>query len=317
MRKLLSIFLVALVALVVAACGSNNESSSSKADEEKSSKTEEITVKHKLGETKVTKNPEKVVVFDFGALDSLDELGVDVAGVPQDSIPTYLSKYEDKKYENVGGLKEPDFEKISEINPDLIIISGRQASQYEEFSKIAPTIDLELDTTKYMDSFEQNQETLGKIFGKEKEVEKKIADVKAKMSEVKEKAEKSNKTGLIVLANEGKISAYGANSRFGIIHDELGVKPADPNIEASTHGQSVSFEYILEKNPDYLFVIDRSAVVGGEASAKKTIENDLVKKTNAYKEDHIIYLNPNYWYLSGGGLLSVPEMAKEVEEGLK
>ncbi|AKO92317.1 siderophore ABC transporter substrate-binding protein [Priestia filamentosa] len=317
MRKFLSMFLVALVALVVAACGSNNESSSSKADEEKSSKTEEITVKHKLGETKVTKNPEKVVVFDFGALDSLDELGVDVAGVPQDSIPSYLSKYEDKKYENVGGLKEPDFEKISEINPDLIIISGRQASQYDEFSKIAPTIDLELDTTKYMDSFEQNQETLGKIFDKEKEVEKKIADVKATMSEVKEKAEKSNKTGLIVLANEGKISAYGPNSRFGIIHDELGVKPADPNIEASTHGQSVSFEYIVEKNPDYLFVIDRSAVVGGEDSAKKTIENDLVKKTNAYKEDHIIYLNPNYWYLSGGGLLSVPEMAKEVEKGLK
>ena len=58
------------------------------------------------------KNPEKVVVFDFGMLDTLDELGVEVAGLPQANVPAYLSKYEDAKYANVGSLKEPDFEAI-------------------------------------------------------------------------------------------------------------------------------------------------------------------------------------------------------------
>ena len=42
-----------------------------------------MTIEHKYGEAVIEKNPEKVVVFDFGILDTLDELGVEVAGVPQ------------------------------------------------------------------------------------------------------------------------------------------------------------------------------------------------------------------------------------------
>lgn len=38
-----------------------------------------------------------------------------------------------------------------------------------------------------------------------------------------------------------------------------------------------------------------------------------MKNTNAFKNGKIIYLDPNYWYLSGGGLISVSEMLKEVE----
>ncbi len=49
---------------------------------------------------------------------------------------------------------------------------------------------------------------------------------------------------------------------------------------------------------------------------KDSIENELVKKTNAYKNGKIIYLNADYWYLSGGGLLSMKEMIKEMEEAL-
>lgn len=92
----------------------------------------------------------------------------------------------------------------------------------------------------------------------------------------------------------------------------FGFPPVDPDIKTSTHGDPVSFEYIVEKDPDYLFVIDRGAVVGGESSAKQVVENELVKKTKAYKEGHIVYLDPSYWYLSGGGLVSVEEMVKEI-----
>ena len=49
---------------------------------------------------------------------------------------------------------------------------------------------------------------------------------------------------------------------------------------------------------------------------KIQLKMSLVKKTNAYKNDKIVYLNADYWYLSGGGLLSMKEMIKEVEAGL-
>ncbi|WP_230159893.1 siderophore ABC transporter substrate-binding protein [Peribacillus simplex] len=314
MKKLSLLLLVAMLAVVAVACGSDKEKEESSAKKE-NAKSEEITVKHQLGETKVKTNPEKVVVFDMGALDTLDKLGVEVAAVPHDGLPKYLSKYKGTT-ENAGGLKEPDFEKINEIAPDLILISGRQSEAYEELSKIAPTVFVGVDTTKYMESFEENVTLLGKIFDKEDEAAKELASVEENIKALKEKAP-TEKTGLIVLSSGGKVSAYGPDSRFGIIHDVFGVPAVDDKLEVSTHGQSISFEYIAEKNPDYLFVVDRDAVAGDGAAAKKTVENDIVKNTKAFKEGNIIYLDPNYWYLSGGGLESVDAMVKEVSEGIK
>ncbi|TDL87505.1 siderophore ABC transporter substrate-binding protein [Vibrio vulnificus] len=313
-KKLSLLLLVAMLAVVAVACGSDKEKEESSAKKE-SAKSEEITVKHQLGETKVKTNPEKVVVFDMGTLDTLDKLGVEVAAVPHDGLPEYLSKYEGTT-ENAGGLKEPDFEKINEIAPDLILISGRQSDAYEELSKIAPTVFVGVDTTKYMESFEENVTLLGKIFDKKDEAAKELSSVEENINALKEKAP-TDKTGLIVLASGGKVSAYGPDSRFGIIHDVFGVPAVDDKLEVSTHGQSISFEYIAEKNPDYLFVVDRDAVAGDGAAAKETIENDIVKNTKAFKEGNIIYLDPNYWYLSGGGLESVDAMVKEVSEGIK
>jgi iron complex transport system substrate-binding protein len=311
MKKFLMLSLTLVFALILAACGKEESTSKS------SSSSEQITIKHELDETKVNKNPEKVVVFDFGILDTLDHLGIEVAGVPQANIPSYLSKYEDSKYTNVGSLKEPDFEALANMEPDLIIISARQMEMYDELKKIAPTIYLGVDSARYMDSFKENMEVVGKIFGKEKEVEDAIAKIEDDIKKLNEKASSLDKNALIILANDGNISAYGPKSRFGIIHDVFGVKPVDSNIEVSTHGQSISFEYIVEKNPDYIFVIDRGAVVGGESSAKAALENKLVKETDAYKNGNIVYLTPDFWYLSGGGLISVQEMVNEISNGLK
>ncbi|WP_211653105.1 siderophore ABC transporter substrate-binding protein [Planococcus alpniumensis] len=315
MKKWITAILVLMMFAVLAACGAEEEATDSQTAEAQTTEAETMTVKHELGETEVPKNPEKVVVFDFGILDTLDQLGVEsVAGVAQGNIPTYLEQYEDtEKYENIGTLKEADFEAIHAMDPDLIIISGRQAEMYNEFSDIAPTIHLGVDTTDYMNSFTTNMETVGEIFGKEAEVEEELAAINEQIEGIKAKTATSDEKGLIVLANEGKVSAYGAASRFGIIHDVFGVKQADEGIEASTHGQSITYEYILDTNPDMMFVVDRNAAVGNDASAKDSLENELVQKTNAYQNDKIIYLDPDYWYLSGGGLQSVSEMVNAIE----
>ncbi|PRS06213.1 ABC transporter [Bacillus atrophaeus] len=316
MKKFALLFIALVTAVVISACG--NQSSDSKGSE---NKEDQITVKHDLDKngTKVTKNPKKVVVFNFGILDTLDKLGLqgNVAGLPKNSLPDYLSSYKNDKYTDVGSLKEPDFEKVADLDPDLIIISGRQSDSYKEFSKIAPTIYLDIDSAKYMESFKSNTETIGKIFNKEDEVKSQLAKIDDSISDVKKTAEKVNKKGLVIMANDGKISAFGPKSRYGLIHDVFGVTPADQNIEASTHGQSVSYEYISKTNPDYLFVVDRGTAIGETSSTKQVVENDYVKKVNAVKNDHVVYLDSATWYLSGGGLESMAQMIKEVKDGLE
>lgn len=276
---------------------------------------EKIKITHKLGETEVTKNPSKVIVFDYGIADALNTLDVEIIGLPKSNLPSLLSKYEDGKYENVGSLKEPDMEKVYELKPDLIIMSGRLESYYEELNKIAPTIYLGVDNTDYLGSFKKNMETLGQIFDKEKEVKTQVAKVEEAIGKVNEKAEGVN--ALIALANDNAFSVYGEGSRFGIIHKEFGIEAVDKTIESSTHGQKASFEYILDKNPDYLFVIDRAAVTGGNTSAKEMFDNEIIKKTDAYKNGNIVYLDADVWYTISGGIESTQKMVQEVLEALK
>lgn len=331
-KKLVMLFMAVLLAVFTAACGSNsaapapaNQTPAASTDgakaPEAAKEPEEITIKHKLGEAKLKKNPQTVVAFDYGVLDSLDKLGIEVTGVAQANVPPYLEKFKDAKYKNIGSLKEPDFEKINAMKPDVIFISGRQQDAYEELNKIAPTIFLGVDTSKYMESFTENMKTLGTIFGKEAQVDEELGKINDSIKQLNEKATASGKNALIVLANEGKISAYGAGSRFGILHDVFGFTPVDKNIEVSTHGQSVSFEYVVEKDPDYLFVVDRDGAIATNkdavSPAKQVIENDLVKNTKAFKNGNIIYLDANYWYLSGGGLVSTANMADEVLKDIK
>lgn len=314
MKKWSLLVLISALMLVMAACGQKD------AEEQKTGssneKAEEITIEHEYGKATVKKNPEKTVVFDFGVLDTLDELGIEVTGVPQANVPKYLEKYAGKEYTNVGSLKEPDFEAIHELKPDVIFISGRQAEMYEEFAKIAPTVFVGIDYSNYMDSFKKNMSTIAEIYGKESEMKTKLEEVDGRIADVKSKTEGIDQKALVVLGSEGKVSAYGPSSRFGLIHDVFGFKAADENIEESTHGQNITFEYILKTNPDILFVIDRDAALDSNASVKAAVENELVKKTNAYKEGKIIYLDAGYWYLSGGGLQSLEAMIESMEGAL-
>lgn len=318
MKKIIYSMLLAILALVVVGCGAKEEKRETSETGADKAEAETVVVEHELGKTEVPKNPEKVVVFDFGSLDTLEKLGVEVVGVPQAGVvPSYLEKYASDDYENVGSLKEPDFEKIAEINPDLIIISGRQADVYDQLAELGNTIYLGVDTTKYMDSFKENASTLGQIFDKEAEVEAALAEIDDSIASLHEKATEKGENGLIILANDDKISAYGPNSRFGLIHDVFGIPASDEDIEVSTHGMNVSFEYVVEKDPAHLYVVDRGAAVGEGSSAKQIVENKLMEKTKAFKNDQITYLDPEYWYLSGGGLLSVAEMVQEVDASIK
>ena len=279
--------------------------------------SETITITHELGETPVTTNPQKVVVFDYGILDALDSLGVNVTGVVQSGLPDYLTKYAGEEYSSIGTLKEPDMEAIFALTPDLIIISGRQADYHEDINKIAPTIHLGIDNADYLGSFKNNMDILGQIFGKEKEVASKVEEIEKAIAELNAKVTEKNINGLITLANDGAFSVYGQESRFGIIHKEFGVTPVDTTIDAGTHGQKATFEYVAEKNPQYLFVVDRAAVTGGNTSAKELFDNELVARTDAYKNDNIVYLDPTIWYTSVGGFTSTLRMVEEVDAAIK
>ncbi|HWD14001.1 siderophore ABC transporter substrate-binding protein [Pseudochrobactrum sp. sp1633] len=277
----------------------------------------EVTVKHAQGETKLPDVPQKVITFDLSSLDTLDALGVKVLGVPTIKKQDYLTKYDADEYIKIGTLFEPDYEAVNAAQPDLIIVGGRSAAKFAELAKIAPTIDLTADAKNFVKSSEDNVRTLANIFGKDKEASAALTKLNAKKDELKALAEKSG-TGLLVLTTGGKISAYGPGSRFGVLYDDLGVKPAADDIKPGGHGQPISFEYILEKNPDWLYVIDRDAAIGREGvAAEKFLDNAVVGQTNAWKNKQVVYLDGAAWYLNASGLTSMEKIVDQLIAGIK
>ena len=302
------------ISLVGGLIGCNAETS-----DNKQANNQTIIVSHRGGETEVVKKPQNVVVLDYGSLDILNEMGVDsTSGLPKKSLPTYLDEYNDKKYADLGSVKEFNLEAINELGPDLIIIEGRQADSYDEFSKIAPTIYLGSDGANYLETLKNNVTVLGQIFDKEDLAKEKIEDIENRMNSIKEKVKADNLNALMTMVTDGSMSVYGEGSRFNIIYNELGFMSADSSIEISNHGQSISNEYLVSKHPDYLFVIDKGAMTGSESQpAKEIVENELVKTTDTYKNGNIVYLDPETWYVGGAGIKAANEMLNEVEEALK
>lgn len=262
--------------------------------------------------------PENIVVFDYGFLDTLDALGVNgVVGVAKDStLPSHLEKYSGDEYASIGSLKEPLLEDIAELAPDVIFISGRQSAYYEELKEIAPVVFIGTSQDDYWNTFLASVDLAAKMFGKEAEAKEYTDKFDSALEEINTLAG-NYETSLVTMYNEGNLSGFASNSRYGYIYDIYGFKPVTEDIESSSHGSNFGFEAILEFNPQVLFVIDRTAAVGDESNIEADMENVIIQKTEAFKNDKIIYLDGPLWYLSGGGLQSEYAKIEEVLAELK
>ena len=298
----------------------NSGSQNQQTQQEQSAEQTTVQITDANGEkAELKKNPKRVVVFDYGVADILKNLGVDaVVGLPKNGkMPEILSNYSDDKYTNVGSLKETDFEAVESLNPDLIIIGGRQAEDIDSFKEIAPTVNLAVDGQDYMNSFKTVVTDLGNLFDKQDEAKKAIDEIEAKIAKVNKTVAEKGLTASVVMANEGNISTFSAKSRYGLIYNGLGFTEVDKNIDDSTHGQQVSFEYFLENKSDYVFVVDRGAVTGKGEAASKLFDNEVMNKTEVAKNGNIVYLNSVIWYTMTGGIESTNQMIDEIADAIK
>lgn len=354
MKKLKFIAAILAMALMLAACGNNNEAGSTNdvAPAETQAATEQpagednaadaqtsaypMTISSTVGSTEneekgtitfedvtLEKMPEKIVVFDYGFLDTLDALGVEgIVGVAKgangSSLPSHLQKFSADEYVNAGSLKGPLFEDIAELQPDVIFISGRQSAFYEELKEIAPVVFVGTQQNDYWNTFLSSVDVAAKMFGKEAEAAKYLAEYDAKLAEVKTLAG-NFKTSLVTMYNEGKLSGFNTDSRFGYMYSIYGFTPVTEDIQSSSHGSNFGYEAILEFNPEVIFVIDRT--VATDTSATSNIEadmnNDIMKRTTAHQNNRIVYLDGPLWYTGGGGLTSELAKINEVLAELK
>lgn len=314
--KFRSVFMALSCAFALAACGGQDGSASVQAGSAAAEvPAGSIKVQTAHGEAVVPQNPERVAVYDLGAVDTLSKLGVKIGA----SVDAQRLAYLDaplKDTVKAGTLFEPNYEALNAYNPQLIVIGSRMAKDKvsDELAKLAPTIDMTAQTDNMKESAKARIDAYGRIFGKQAEADALKAEIDKTFADAKAAAQGKGK-GLVILVNAGKLSAFGPDSRLGgWIHRDIGVPAADEAIKEGSHGQPVSFEYIKEKNPDWLFVLDRSAAIGEEGqAAREVLNNPLVAQSTAWKKGQVVYLPPETYLAAGGAqeLLNAGNLLKD------
>lgn len=123
------------------------------------------------------------------------------------------------------------------------------------------------------------------------------------------------------MCTSGSFNVLGNDGRCSIIGNEIGFENVgvDANIDTATHGNEASFEFVVQKAPDYIFVLDRDAAISREGAqlAKDIMENELVMSTDAYKNSNLIYMaHPAVWYTAEGGITALDLMLQDLESEL-
>lgn len=279
---------------------------------------EPVTVRHALGETVVSRRPERVAALDMNELDFLDQLGVPVAGIAKDYVPHFLSRYrDDPQVADLGFIVKPNVERVHALKPDLILITSLQAAQYREMSRFAPVIHFDVDYRDshngHIQTIKDHLETLGRLFGKEERAARKSAELDQTVARVQAVTRDRPERALIVLHNNGSFSSFGLKSRYGFVFSDFGVGFAGGAPEAGLHGQPVTSEFLQAADPDILYVIDRTAVMERRAAlTRDSIGNPLIRQTRAWKTDRVVFVDPEAWYVTAASPTSLRIIAEDV-----
>ena len=347
MKKLISLLLVLAMALSLAACGNTNDEGTTPPTNEQvqndtqaqteaqtEPKPETITIQalngnKEMADIEVPYDPQRIAILDMPALDIIDALGVGdrIVGSAKVTIE-YLTQYNpddsNGAIANLGSVKTADLEQVAICEPDIIFIGGRLSSMYADLEAIAPVVYLAVDYEKgVVESTKYNAQTIASIFGKEAEVDAMFTDFQPRIDALN--AVLSGHDILLAMYNNNAMSLMATESQLNILAAELGgnnLGDTVGEIDKATHGEDASWETIINLNPEYIFVLDRSTATGaadeGVLGAREVIENDLIKELAVYKNGKIVYFidHANVWYTSTGGVQALDTMLADLEGAL-
>lgn len=331
-RLMASFILAAFMTLRLQGCDQikNTEDSQSSQNSQSAQKLEtlpplkeSITIHHELGDTVIKHRPQRVAVLDMNEADFLDQLGVPIAGMVKDFVPSFLAQYkEDNNIEDLGAIVQPNIERIYALQPDLILITSLQASNYKELTQIAPTLHFDINYQNseqgHIAQVREHLLTLGRIFAKETLAEQKVKELDDKVASVRQLTKDRPEKALVILHNNGSFSNFGVKSRYGFVFDGLGVKPASRVAKTSLHGDPISSEFIQQADPDIIYIVDRTAVMEQRPTLTlDDISNPLLRHTKAWRSGRVILVNAEAWYIMAASPHSIDIIIDDVIKGYK
>ena len=317
MKKINLLYLLAIMAIIsgLLLYYLPDMTSGHNAESNKTSQTfKEKTIVHDFGTTELKKAPKRIVILDNLYGEILDPLDITPVGATtgqadsQEFSTLFKKQYKDAKVVSVGWQGNPDLDKIAELKPDLILMTGEQEDLYDELSEIAPTVGYQINTDENWDYHETSLK-VAEIFDKRDEMKKDLDRLDAREAvfaeNVKAKFGNQKLMYLRVTDNDIRYYAYG---QFGYLYDTYHFNRAE-TFNPDDMLQVIDPDKLKDINPDLLIV---------QADSQELLDNKL-KNTpvwtslKAVQNNKVIYADYST-YMLGFGIVSQEAIMKQISD---
>lgn len=274
----------------------------------------EKTIVHDFGTTELKKAPKRIVILDNLYGEILDPLDITPVGATtgqadsQEFSTLFKKQYKDAKVVSVGWQGNPDLDKIAELKPDLILITGEQEDLYDELSEIAPTVGYQINTDENWDYHETSLK-VAEIFDKRDEMKKDLDRLDAREAvfaeNVKAKFGNQKLMYLRVTDNDIRYYAYG---HFGYLYDTYHFNRVE-TFNPDDMFQVIDPDKLKDINPDLLIV---------QADSQELLDNKLKNSPvwtslKAVQNNKVIYADYST-YMLGFGIVSQEAIMKQISD---
>lgn len=317
MKKINLLYLLAILAIIsgLLLYYLPDMTSGHNAESNKTSQTfKEKTIVHDFGTTELKKAPKRIVILDNLYGEILDPLDITPVGATtgqadsQEFSTLFKKQYKDAKVVSVGWQGNPDLDKIAELKPDLILMTGEQEDLYEELSEIAPTVGYQINTDENWDYHETSLK-VAEIFDKRDEMKKDLDRLDAREAvfaeNVKAKFGNQKLMYLRVTDNDIRYYAYG---HFGYLYDTYHFNRAE-TFNPDDMFQVIDPDKLKDINPDLLIV---------QADSQELLDNKLKNSPvwtslKAVQNNKVIYADYST-YMLGFGIVSQEAIMKQISD---
>ena len=317
MKKINLLYLLAILAIIsgLLLYYLPDMTSGHNAESNKTSQTfKEKTIVHDFGTTELKKAPKRIVILDNLYGEILDPLDITPVGATtgqadsQEFSTLFKKQYNDAKVVSVGWQGNPDLDKIAELKPDLILMTGEQEDLYDKLSEIAPTVGYQINTDENWDYHETSLK-VAEIFDKRDEMKKDLDRLDAREAvfaeNVKAKFGNQKLMYLRVTDNDIRYYAYG---HFGYLYDTYHFNRAE-TFNPDDMFQVIDPDKLKDINPDLLIV---------QADSQELLDNKLKNSPvwtslKAVQNNKVIYADYST-YMLGFGIVSQEAIMKQISD---
>lgn len=286
-------------------------------------------IQHKLGETCIPINPQRIIALSSEAtLDPLIALGIKPIG----SVSAVNSKGKEILFgaspdevtgiENVGNAGQPSLEKILMLKPDLILSTDYSGTnqRYKLLSMIAPTVpvtppehtaDVDLGNQAY---FEYNLRYIARLLGQETRAEEVLNQYHQRVEKLKKRLgnQLHQLEVSIIFYGEGYI--WTAVKGIYPIHDILNdIGLSHKFSRLGGQDEYLSIETIDKFDADVLFIVDVD-----ERTSSFYFQHPIFSSLKAVKNNRAYVVSQEKWRTNGisGANKILDDLFKYLPEGV-